>query len=625
MSARPRSSIGSLLTALAMCAWPAASWAQSTTWYPSQTGASVLAYEDQWPSVTDYDYNDVVLQAHWAFDRDTTRPASTNGYPVLRAVLTLDPVALGGDHDNGLGLQLPACVSSAGLSVQRRLGTGGSSTQSPTYGPWQTIVLSADSAPTAVLSENLRELFAGEAGRLNVGVPGKDARLGQRLEVQFEWPVAVDLDTSQAPFDLYIFRSADPAHEIHFPTYSGTDAMRATLFPPSNAPGKRYVNDRGIPAALNLKTATVYPTEATPIEAVFPDIVPFASLPSFDAWSGPGNDPRRFYERAGGTGGRRTRSGAPLRPARAASSRTSCTEGLAAGRSGVRVRSNTACVDADPATGMHAEAGVCMANARLCTPANAPANEGDQTWNGTWGACLARTCSSGFSRRSGACVAPLYESPDPHSSSVRFFSSFEPGGQFIVDESANPLPASSWGYSLHSSQTLIGMSVLGSYRRSWNSQAVASAVKFHPNSSDFTLEFWLYLPGGAGSGMPIVHYETAQNGRVLVGFSTARAYDSSGQLKDALEVATYNPSTGGRRETRVTGNIPVQTELQVALVRSGGWLAMRVNGENLAIVPYVDPPYHNSMAVLRIGDIWTGGTYFLDDLRLTVGVARYPL
>jgi LruC domain-containing protein len=345
---KTRLTFAGALAGAALSIVPLAARAQSASYYPSETGSSLLAFEDQWPSVTDYDYNDVVVQVNWAFDRDTTMTPTANGHPVLRAVLTVDPVAIGGLLDNGFGVRLPTGVSKTGLVVRRRIGTGGSSLAAPTYGAAQTLTLAADAAPTVVVSSNLRELFASEAGRLNVGVTGLDGRIAQRLEVTFDWPVGVDLPVSQAPFDLYIFRTATPSHEIHFPAFNGTSAMNVALFPAGNGTGKWYVNNRGIPAALNLMTAAAFPTEATPIDTVFPGIVDFAQLANFDTWSGTGEDPRLYYQRQGGAGGRRTRPTAPLMPARGAIVREDCTDGLGSYRVGKRITPTSACVDAGP-------------------------------------------------------------------------------------------------------------------------------------------------------------------------------------------------------------------------------------------------------------------------------------
>jgi LruC domain-containing protein len=343
---RPRRARAGALVAAATLASGATAAAQSVSYYPSELGASLLAFEDQWPTTTDYDYNDVLLQVHWAFDRDLDQPSTANGLPVLRALATIDPVALGGDLTNGLGLRLPASLSKVGLVVRRRLGTGGSPTSDPTYGAWEDLTVSvADAGPTVVVSTNLRELFGGAQGPINAGVVGQADRVGQRIEVAFDWPVGVDLDTALAPFDVFIFRTSRPAHEIHQAGYGGTAAMDPLLFPVGNGVGRWYVNDRGIPAALNLKAALVYPTEATRIEGVYPDIVSFAQLPNFASWSGTGDDPRLFYQRAGGEGGRKTRGAAPRRPTRAAIVREACTEGLEPNRQGRRVRAGAACVE----------------------------------------------------------------------------------------------------------------------------------------------------------------------------------------------------------------------------------------------------------------------------------------
>jgi LruC domain-containing protein len=329
--------------------------ASAQTWYPADGSAVLLTYEDQWPYVTDHDYNDVVLQVNWRFDRNTAQPSGAFGFPVLRALLTVDPVALGGVHDNGLGLQLPAGVSSEGMLVQRRVNGGA----------WTDVSLESFSEPTVVLSSNLRELFGMERGQLNVGVAGGDGRTGQRLEVELNWPVGADLDTSAAPFDLYIFRSADPTHEIHFPWYGGTASRNVALFAlagAANGAGRWYVNARGVPAALNLQTASVYPTEATPLDAVFPSVLNFAQLATVDApWTGPANsNPKTFYERPEGAGARMTRTSPAARPAPPDIARVDCS--LSGNRVGKRVRAGLACVASGCASGFALQGGTCVSS-----------------------------------------------------------------------------------------------------------------------------------------------------------------------------------------------------------------------------------------------------------------------
>jgi hypothetical protein len=164
----------------------------SVTYFPSAGDSALLAFEDQWPGTTDLDYNDVAVRAHYRLERN----AAGN---VVQLVAVLDPVALGGDLSNGLGLQLPA--ARAGVTVRRRVGGGA----------WQAVTLEADANATMVLSSNLRELFANASGRINARA--NEARLsGQRLEVEVTFATPAAISQAAAPFDLFIFRAGNLAH-----------------------------------------------------------------------------------------------------------------------------------------------------------------------------------------------------------------------------------------------------------------------------------------------------------------------------------------------------------------------------------------------------------------------------
>ncbi len=257
------------------------------SWYPGASSSALLSYEDQWPSAADLDYNDVVVRAHYRIERH-----ATGGVKTLYAVF--DPVALGGDHSNGLGLQLPASrsrlvngVEVGNVTARRRVGGGG----------WQTLTPESDGNVTLVLSPNLRELFGDAPGRVNSQASANiigGTRL--ELEITFDEPAAFGAgvpfadppSSDEAPFDVFIFRAdtvAPNRHEIHFPRYAGTASMRTSLFQSEQdgsdalgtVGGRWFVHAFGTPAALNLQTTTFYPTEGTRIDLVFPAIVTFAT------------------------------------------------------------------------------------------------------------------------------------------------------------------------------------------------------------------------------------------------------------------------------------------------------------------------------------------------------------
>jgi LruC domain-containing protein len=241
-------------------AFPCDAARASVSYFPGQSTSALLAYEDQWPGHTDVDFNDVALRAHYRLERN----AAGN---VVQLVAVLDPVALGGDLSSGLGLQLPA--ARAGVTVRRRVGGGA----------WQAVTLEADANATMVLSSNLRELFANASGRINARA--NEPRLsGQRLEVEVTFATPAAISQAAAPFDLFIFRSGNLAHQVHFPQYTGTAAMNAALFntdQDGSSSSRRFVHVSGVPAALNLMTSTRYPLEGVGISALFPDIAGFAA------------------------------------------------------------------------------------------------------------------------------------------------------------------------------------------------------------------------------------------------------------------------------------------------------------------------------------------------------------
>jgi LruC domain-containing protein len=248
----------------------------AVSWYPSEGSSALLAYEDEWPSSTDLDFNDVVIRTQYRVERH-------HDGRVKQLFALFDPVALGGDHANGLGLQLPAprlLGGASNVTVRRRLAGGA----------WESVAVESDPNVTVVVSSNLRELYGSPSGRINspTGAPQLEgSRL--ELEVTFTTPVAFSASLpfvagAEAPFDVFIFRAGTEApnrHEIHFPQFAGTQSMNTALFnsgQDTSELGVRYfIQGSGIPAALNLQSSELYPTEGTRIDLVFPAIVTFAA------------------------------------------------------------------------------------------------------------------------------------------------------------------------------------------------------------------------------------------------------------------------------------------------------------------------------------------------------------
>ena len=241
-------------------AFPCDAARASVSYFPSAGASALVAFEDQWPGWTDLDFNDVALRVHYRMER------SAAGH-VVSMVAVIDPVALGGTLSNGLALQLP--VARGGVVARRRVG----------HGAFENLALEADGQATVVLSSSLRELYGHAEGRIN-SEAGVAHAAGQRLEVELTFSPPAALSMAAAPFDLFIFRTGDFSHQIHFPQYAGTAAMNGALFGTDHdgsQEGRRFVHASGVPAALNLMTTTRYPLEGARIDELFPDIVGFAS------------------------------------------------------------------------------------------------------------------------------------------------------------------------------------------------------------------------------------------------------------------------------------------------------------------------------------------------------------
>jgi len=87
-------------------------------YYPSQTGYASLAFEDLWPSMGDYDFNDLVIS--YRFNQITNADNA-----VVKIQVTLITEAMGATLHNAFGFQMgctPAQVSGVtGLALRHTL------------------------------------------------------------------------------------------------------------------------------------------------------------------------------------------------------------------------------------------------------------------------------------------------------------------------------------------------------------------------------------------------------------------------------------------------------------------------------------------------------------------------
>lgn len=228
---------------------------------PAEGARAVLLFEDRWPARGDLDFNDLVLVYDAVVHHDASGAATS-------LTLSLDVAAIGADFHNGLGLRLPVAAGAV-VSVTRTVGGGA---------PQAILPSPIDAELTVPLSSDLRELFGGLTGPINsIAAP---AVAGQSLVVEVTFASGVTFDAGQAPWDLFLFRSQAPSHEIHRPMFGGTAAMDTALFGTADdgsSASRHFVDYSGLPFVLQLPQLSVYPAEGVQVSLLFPRILSFAA------------------------------------------------------------------------------------------------------------------------------------------------------------------------------------------------------------------------------------------------------------------------------------------------------------------------------------------------------------
>jgi len=231
----------------------------SKVYYPAADSFYMVGYEDQFPKLGDYDFNDLVVAYRVIFslnsDMQVTAIAS-EGYLVAR----------GGsfDHNWHLRIALPE-GSQAGGTYQLYA-------PSPTnQGNEQVNAIDTTSGIDISIFHNTTSLFSSPSSTYANTIWDEEPIQGHKfsLEITLSNPVALDaMDT--APFDpyLYVF---DTNYEIHLEGHS-------PVMPNSNniADGlEAFTDDRGYPFALIFPEDWHYPNEYVDMGEAYPELIEF--------------------------------------------------------------------------------------------------------------------------------------------------------------------------------------------------------------------------------------------------------------------------------------------------------------------------------------------------------------
>ena len=232
-----------------------------SSYFPSQNGYVTLAYEDNWPSLGDYDFNDLVIRERFRTVYDA------NGL-VSGFILDGFIAARGASKSNGFALRL---VDIEGAQIESAtLNINGNSYQ-------KTVENNQTDAVVSLWSNSQTYTQTGETGKCSLFNTNKQC--AQFDPVPFSFDVKFtnsQLSLNHSALDFFIYRTADRTLEIHMPEYAPTDWFNTARFgqnqDTSDPSQQRYFKSvNNLPWAIKITDDWHYPREYIDVLWAYPD------------------------------------------------------------------------------------------------------------------------------------------------------------------------------------------------------------------------------------------------------------------------------------------------------------------------------------------------------------------
>ncbi|MFY0673444.1 MAG: LruC domain-containing protein [Bacteroidia bacterium] len=230
----------------------------SSSLSPAGITQGSLCFEDSWPNMGDYDFNDLVIDYSYEFFTN-----AANQVTEIEATFNLQ--AIGASYKNGFGFQFnvsPADISSV-TGCEYTEGIINLSNNGTEGGQNKATIIVFDNAHKH-LSRPADAIYANtEAGATFVEPKTFTVR------VVFQAPMSVQ-QLGKAPFNPFIFVNGIREKEIHLIDNAPTDLMDKALFGTSadisdENIGRYFQNEENMPWALHTPTTFTYPIESESI------------------------------------------------------------------------------------------------------------------------------------------------------------------------------------------------------------------------------------------------------------------------------------------------------------------------------------------------------------------------
>ncbi|MDA3906378.1 MAG: LruC domain-containing protein [Bacteroidales bacterium] len=227
--------------------------------YPSTNAWGSLAFEDLWPYVGDFDFNDMIIDYHF-------NPITNASNNVARIDVSIAVRAIGAEFKNGFGIQLPI-VPSAIQSV-----IGDFSFTQGTVSREANNTESGQDKAVIIFFDNAFDVLMHPGGSAGVNTtPG--ALFVAPTEINFviklSNPIAPAV-LGAPPYNAFIFANGYRGREIHLknnvPTSLADTQNLGIGADVSNVEnGIYYQTENGLPWAINIVDSFDYPTEKAEI------------------------------------------------------------------------------------------------------------------------------------------------------------------------------------------------------------------------------------------------------------------------------------------------------------------------------------------------------------------------
>ncbi|MCH2108217.1 MAG: LruC domain-containing protein [Polyangiaceae bacterium] len=234
--------------------------------YPNEGGFAHFMAEDLYPTQGDYDFNDAVIAVHQVVSLNAEGQA-------LGVMIHLKVIASGARHRNQIGFSLPV-ERKVVRAYMNQAQAHASIEESMILVPWATEELA-----TYTLVPGTNDEFTGS--ELINTRPGEAIEEAVEYRFIFNFCAPQLIDTSQAPFDIFLFRERDDGDqlEVHLTPYPGTSLAHdfRGQYDDASTDTRHYVDKNGVPFAFMVPAATAYPQEGVAIDLLFPEIVSFGT------------------------------------------------------------------------------------------------------------------------------------------------------------------------------------------------------------------------------------------------------------------------------------------------------------------------------------------------------------